>query len=391
MNVVIFTDTYYPETNGIAVSAKILVDDLKANGHQVLVVTSIDSNKAPYKEGSVIYITFPEKGSRGFFRTRGIYALTMLKHVKAFKPDVIHDETNGQIGQLGRYTAKLLDVPFVYTYHTFREKYATYVDGSLFTRISRASERRYFQKMTNISTEFIAPSLKIKNYLRKTGVDKYINVIPTGINPSWFEVDEATKKDIKYFQKKYELEDDTKVVLCVGRLVKEKSVDLLLNSFKRYLDNYQEKVRLLIVGDGDQVDELKSLAEQLEIADKVTFTGKVNHEKIKSYYLMADVLASPSLSETQSMAILEAMAASTIVLARDDNLLSDLIDDEVNGFIYGDTEQFINKLHKILHMESIELEKMKAAALKKVTVSNSVSTYSEKVLEVYNRAQRKNW
>ena len=233
--------------------------------------------------------------------------------------------------------------------------------------------------------------MKIKNYLRKTGVDKYINVIPTGINPSWFEVDEATKKDIKYFQKKYELEDDTKVVLCVGRLVKEKSVDLLLNSFKRYLDNYQEKVRLLIVGDGDQVDELKSLAEQLEIADKVTFTGKVNHEKIKSYYLMADVLASPSLSETQSMAILEAMAASTIVLARDDNLLSDLIDDEVNGFIYGDTEQFINKLHKILHMESIELEKMKAAALKKVTVSNSVSTYSEKVLEVYNRAQRKNW
>ena len=147
----------------------------------------------------------------------------------------------------------------------------------------------------------------------------------------------------------------------------------------------------MLVGDGEQVDELKELVSQLGLQDNVTFAGKVNHEKMKSYYLMSDVFVSASLSETQSMAILESMASSTLVLARDDNLLSNLIDDEVNGFIYGDDEQFINKLHKILHMESNELEKTKIAAKKKVISRFNVEGYAEKVLEVYNRAQRKHW
>ena len=391
MNVLIFTDTYYPETNGVAMSTKLLVDTLKAKGHQVMVVTSVTSNKQPFKEGSVINITYPEKGNRGYIATRNIYTLTMFKHVRAFKPEVIHVETNGQIGQLGRYTSELLDIPFVYTYHTYHEKYVMYVKSGLMSRITRATERRYFQKMTKISTEIIAPSTKVKNYLRKKGVDKYINVIPTGINPKWLEEDDAEKKDIKYLHKKFELEDDTKIVLYVGRLIKEKSIDSLLQSFRKYLDLYQDDVRLILVGDGEQADELKELVDQLDLSNNVIFAGKVNHEKIKSYYLMADAFVSASLSETQSMAILESMACSTLVLARDDNLLSNLIDDEVNGFIYVDDEQFISKLHKMLTMDEPELEKMKVAAKKKVISDYNVDKYAEKVLEVYNRAQRKNW
>ena len=391
MNVLIFTDTFYPETNGVAISTKVLVDSLKASNHQVLVVTSVTDNKQPYKEGSVINITYPLKGNRGLNATRNIYLLTMHKHVRSFKPDVIHIETNGQMGQLGRYIAKLMDVPLVYTYHTYHEKYVSYVKSGLKHRIARANERRLFQKMTKVATEIIAPSLKIKNYLRKRGVDKYINVIETGIDAKRFELDDTAKKDIKYLYKKYELNENDKIVLYIGRLIKEKSIDLLLQAFKKYLDKYQDDAKLLLVGDGDQAEELQSLAEQLDIANNVIFAGKVNHEKIKSYYLMANAFVSPSLSETQSIAIIESMAASTPVLARDDNLLSELIDDEVNGFICPDEEQFINKLNKILNMESSELEKIKQAMKKKVTTNYNVDSYTEKVLEVYNRAQRKHW
>ena len=72
-------------------------------------------------------------------------------------------------------------------------------------------------------------------------------------------------------------------------------------------------------------------------------------------------------------------------------VFSDLIEDGVNGFIYGDREQFVNELYKCLHLESAELEKLKASALKVVTSRYSVKSYAERVLEVYNRAQRKNW
>ena len=391
MKIAIFTDTYHPETNGVSVSTKILVDALKADGHQVLVVTSMIANKQPQKEGNVIHITFPEKSHRGYLRTRGLYDLLMLKHVKAFSPDVIHVQTNGQVGQLGRYTAKLLDVPFIYTYHIFREKYATYVDGSLASSISRANERRHFQKMTNASTEIIAPSLKIKNYLRKKGVDTYINVIQTGVNPDWFTLDDAAKKDIKYLRKKYNLDDDTKVVLFIGSLLKEKSVDYLIKSFKKYLDKYHDNIHLLIVGDGDQTNELEKLISSLELENNVTLTGKVNHEKIKAYYLMADAFASASLGETQSIAIIESMAASTPVIVRDDNLFSDFIDDQVNGFIYGDSDQFVEELYKAIHWDEESLEKLKLAAKKTITTKYSVKSYADRVLEVYNRAQRKNW
>ena len=391
MKIAIFTDTYHPDTNGVAVSTKTLVDSLKSNGHHVLVVTSVFNNKQPTKEGNIIYIPFPKKLHRGIAGTRNLYILTMLKHVKAFKPNVIHVQTNDQIGQLGRYTAELLDVPFIYTYHIFHEKYATYVDGSLASRISRASQRRYFQKMTNICTEIIAPSLKIKNYLRKKGIDKYINVIPTGVNPDWFELDESTKKDIKYLSKKYGLEDNTKVLLYVGSLLKEKSVDYLIKSFKKYLDKYHDNIRLLIVGEGEEENNLKQLVSQLELDEHVTFTGKINHEKIKALYLMSFAFASASLGETQSIAIIESMAANTPVLVRDDNLFSDVIEDEVNGFIYGDMEQFVARLHKTIHMDSENLEKLKLAARKTVINTYNVESYAKRVLEVYNRAERKNW
>ena len=391
MNIVIFTDTYYPDTNGIAISSKILVDALKANGHQVLVITSIYGNKSKEKETSVIHIPFPVKGNRGFFSTKSLYLRTAYKQVKAFKPDIIHDQTNGQIGQLGRYTAKQLDVPFVYTYHTYHEKYATYVDGGLFKQIARASERRYFQKMTNISTEFISPSLKIKNYLRKKGNDKYINVIPIGMDPKWFEADDVSKKDNKYIHKKYNIPEDSKILLFVGSLLKEKAIDVLIKTFKQYVDEYDDNPYLLIAGDGDQLDELQKLVKELDLEEQVIFLGKVGHEKIKSYYLMADVLVSASLSETQSVAIIEAMAASSIVLAKDENLLSELIDDEINGFIYSDDSQFVNKLRRILTMDSGDLEKIKTAARKKIIASHNVDKYAEKILEVYNRAQRKYW
>ena len=58
MNILIFTDTYYPESNGIAVSSKTLVDVLKEHGHQVLVVTSIYDNKVPTNENNIYYISF---------------------------------------------------------------------------------------------------------------------------------------------------------------------------------------------------------------------------------------------------------------------------------------------------------------------------------------------
>lgn len=392
MNVVIFTDTYYPETNGIAVTTKTLVDVLKNNGHQVLVVTAIYNNKIPTNENNIYYISFPKRKKRSLFTTISVFNNYIFRHIKAFKPDLIHNQTNGQIGQLGRYTANKLNVPFIYTYHSHYEEYAPYVESGMINRMIRARERKYLRKMMNISTEFIAPSLKIKNYLRKKGVDKYINVITTGIDINKWEITEAVIKDTKHLRKKYEIPDETKVLMYVGALSEEKNLDLLINSYAKYLSGEPSvDTRLLIVGEGDQQPVLEGLVEQLGIKDKVIFAGKVNHDKMKSYFAFVDLFVTASTSETQSVSTMESMAARCLVLVKDDETLSSLIDRDKNGFIFNDDISFVEEVDHVLSMTPEETEKVKKAAYKTIAANYSLDKFYEKIVEVYDRAQRKKW
>ena len=392
MNIVIFTDKYYPEASGIAVTTKILVDLLKENGNQVLVVTSVYNNKIPSNENNIYYISFPEKKKRSLFTTISVFNNSIFRHIKEFKPDIIHNQTNGQIGQLGRYTADKLKVPFIYTYHSHYEEYAPYVDSNIVNRVARARERKYLQRMMNISTEFIAPSVKIKNYLRKKGVDKYINVLTTGIDAEKWTIDETIKKDVKYLRKKYEIPEGDKVLMYVGAITEEKNLDLLINSFKKYLDSeHKYEATLLIAGEGNQQETLSNLVSTLGIQDKVIFVGKVAHDKIKSYFALADVFVTASTSETQSISTMEAMAASTLVLVKDDETLVGLLDRDINGFIFNDEADFAVELNNIFSLSEDETDKIKKAALKTIKTNFNLQTYYERVMEVYNRAKRKKW
>ena len=392
MNILIFTDTYYPETNGIAVTTKTLVDVLKNNGHQVLVVTSVYNNKIPSNEPNIYYISFPKRKKRSLFTTISVFNNSIFRHIKAFKPDLVHNQTNGQIGQLGRYTADKLKIPFIYTYHSHFEEYAPYVGPGMINRMARARERSYLKKMMKISTEFIAPSLKIKNYLRKKGVDKYINVITTGVDVNKWEIDEAVKKDNKYLHKKYEIPDETKVLMYVGALSEEKNLDLLINSYKKYLDS-QPKVdtRLIIVGEGDQQEILENLVSQLNIKDNVLFIGKVNHDKMKSFFAFADLFVTASTSETQSVSTMESMAARCLVLVKEDETLVDLIDRDKNGFIFSNEDSFAEELNRIFLLSEDEIEKVKRAAYKTISTNFSLDKFYERIVEVYERAKRKKW
>ena len=392
MNIVIFTDTYYPETNGIAVTTKTLVDVLKANGHQVLIVTSVYNNRIPTNENNIYYISFPKRKKRSLFTTIRIFNNSIFRHIKTFKPDLVHNQTNGQIGQLGRYTANKLKVPFVYTYHSHYEEYAPYVESGMINRMVRARERNYLKKMMNISTEFIAPSVKIKNYLRKKGVDKYINVITTGIDVNKWTIDEAVKKDSKYLHKKYEIPDDTKVLMYVGAISEEKNLDLLINSYNKYLNSSPKyDSRLIIVGEGDQQESLENLTKQLGIEDKVLFIGKVNHDKMKSYFEFADLFVTASTSETQSVSTMEAMAARCVVLVKDDETLVDLIERDKNGFIFNNDDSFVEEVDHVLSLSNDEIEKVKKAAFKTISTGFSLDKFYERIVEVYDRAQRKKW
>lgn len=113
-------------------------------------------------------------------------------------------------------------------------------------------------------------------------------------------------------------------------------------------------VKLVIVGHGPYAENLKELVKELELTDKVVFTGPVENEKTAYYYKAADFFISASTSETQGLTYLEAMAAGTRVLAAKNPYLSELInDDEFGQLFIGDddlaevTKKAIRDLHPI--------------------------------------------
>ena len=180
--------------------------------------------------------------------------------------------------------------------------------------------------------------------------------------------------------------------MYVGAITEEKKLDLLINSFKKYLEGeHKYDATLLIAGEGNQQEALVNLTKTLGIEDKVIFVGKVVHDKLKSFFAITDVFVTASTSETQSISTMEAMAASTLVLVKDDETLIGLVDRDENGFVFNDDVDFAIELNHIFSLSEDEVDKVKKAALKTIKNNFNLETYYERVMEVYNRAKRKKW
>ena len=124
MKIAVFTDTYPPFINGVSTSTYNLVQILKKNGHDVIVVVPHvgDEKNIEYKDG-VIYIPGLELKKLYGYRLTGIYSRKVIKMLKEFGVQIIHNQTDGGIGQFSRIACRELNIPLVYTYHTAYEDY----------------------------------------------------------------------------------------------------------------------------------------------------------------------------------------------------------------------------------------------------------------------------
>src|SRR5699024_3322477 len=102
----------------------------------------------------------------------------------------------------------------------------------------------------------ISPREKTKETLLHYGVTTPIYVIPTGLNIDQFKKDAIDESQVKSIRNHYGIQEDDKLVVFVGRIAPEKSIDIQIEGF-RYIKD--KKIKLMIVGDGPQLEELKKL------------------------------------------------------------------------------------------------------------------------------------
>lgn len=391
MNIVLFSDTFPPEVNGVATSVWTLYNVLKKNGHNVYVVTTNPYSKKLIREEDVIRIPgIKLKKLYGYIFAR-IYSRKTLKFLKDHDIDVIHINCDFSIGQFGWISQRMLKKPSVYTYHTMYEDYTYYATRGKIDRFAKWVVRDYFINLSYRSNELIVPSYKCKDYARRIGINSYINVIPTGINLDMFLNFKLKQEDKENFLKKYNIPLDSKIVLFLGRLASEKNVKELLDNFKAFIESKRDsKSYFVIVGDGPQRYELEDYAKKINISDRVRFVGKVSYENCPFYYSLADVFINASVSETQGLTYLEAMASKTIVLVKFDINLVELIKEGENGYLFQDKNEFIEKLWKILNFDTTYYSEVVNNSLKVIDKWGEEEFY-RKVMWVYQKAIREFW
>ena len=179
--------------------------------------------------------------------------------------------------------------------------------------------------------------------------------------------------------------------MCLGRLAKEKSFDIIVKGYKNYLTKYTNQNTILIfVGDGPAKTDLIDLVNQLELSNNVKFLGKVSNEEVFKYYLISDLFVNASISETQGLTFMEAMASSVPVLCRFDNNLVGVIDNNKTGFFFIDELDFADKLFYVLNLNKEQINTICENALKSIDSFSEQSFYIN-IIEVYKRAIRRYW
>ncbi len=392
MRIALFTDTYPPFINGVSTSCYNLVKTLREKGHRVLVVTpNSDDSKDIKVDGDNIFVPGIELKKLYGYRVTPIYSRKVFNLVRDFKPEVIHNQTDSTVGQFSKIVARKLKVPMIYTYHTSYEDYTYYATHGFFDRFAKQFVRNYARIVGDNSTEFITPSVKTKDYMRFAGSDININVIPTGIDFSLFNEDKIDKEKTAKFKKEHGIKDTTKVFLILGRIAKEKSMDFSIRGFAKYHEKHpDDDVKMLVVGGGPQKEELEQLAKDLKVDHIIDFIGPVPATEVPFYYHLADIYTSASITETQGLTFMEAMAAKDIVLARFDDNLSGTIIDGQTGYFFTDEDSFIEKAERIFALTKDEKEEIYKNALDIVEIY-SIEKFYNNIIGVYKRAIKKYW
>lgn len=387
MRIGLFTDTYLPDINGVVSSIYTLQLELEKNGHEVFVVTTHPGLLQIQREGNILRLPGLElKQLYGYVLTSPIH-FAVLKDVREMKLDIIHAHTEFGIGIFARILAKMLSIPLVSTYHTTYEDYTHYINFFGLESIDKVAKKAVgsLSKLYGeTSTELIAPSHKTKEMLQGYGIKKNIHVIPTGLDLQRFDCHLTSDETREALRKECSSNPDESLIVFVGRIAKEKSIDLVINGIA-CAHRQGLPCHLVIVGDGPEREALEQKVIELNMQDYIYFAGKRPSQQIPTLYHCADAFVSASLTETQGMTYIEALASQLPVFARPDEVLEDLVIEGKTGFLFETPEQFAEKIQEFLALTQQQKMDMAILAKKQVEVYDSRIFYL-KVLEVYQNA-----
>jgi 1,2-diacylglycerol 3-alpha-glucosyltransferase len=344
MNIAFFSECWDPQINGVVTSTKALAGALPPDRHTVHVFAPRypgyqDEFDRIFRQWAVKYFFQPEF----YFSSPLPYAA--LRKAREWRIDLVHLHSEFTLGMVASQVARRLGIPSVLTLHTLWEFYSHYFMWGLVP----LSLFRYFLSMIyRLPDYFIAPSEKAERYLVDVmGVKKPIAIIPTGIKLDMFHQARLTAAERAARRAVYGLGPDDFVLMFAGRVGKEKALSVLMDGVAALLPAHP-RLKLMIVGSGPYLEHYRRYARSRGLERAVVFTGYRPYEEMPLMYRMADAFAIASVSETQGLVTVEALASDLPVIVKNDPASLDIIDRGRHGLIFSTTREFSAAVERLI-------------------------------------------
>lgn len=271
MRILIATDAWHPQVNGVVRTLGQTAHHLKELGHEVQFITPQTFTTYPCPTYPAIRLAaFPKHGVRRLLRE--------------FRPEAIHIATEGPIGHAARGWCRSLSLPFTTSYHT---QFPEYVRARVPLPISWSYA--YLKRYHGLAARTMVATPSMKRILEARGF-KNLEIWARGVDSTLFQ------PGPKSF-----LSDDRPISMYMGRVAVEKNIEAFLD-----LDLPGSKY---VVGDGPDLEQLRRRYP------RVIFTGQKTGKELTAHIAAADVFVFPSLTDTFGLVLLEAMACGVPVAA----------------------------------------------------------------------------
>jgi len=380
LHIAFFTNFYHPVVNGVVRSVASFRQVLMEQGHNVFVFAQSESN---YKDTEPFIFRYPSLPLPlpGDISAAIPVSPFVEQLLPALKLDIIHTHHPVLLGQTAARKAAELDLPLVFTFHTQYWEYTHYVPfpQEAIQDFLKNAVHRWLKDFMQKCQHIILPSESMKEILvRDYGLEDRYTVIPTGTD---LEPYQCAKW--KALRKEKGWQDET-VLISVGRLAPEKNWDTLFRAFAKVYPGHPN-LRLVLIGDGPARQTLEALAAELGIAEHVTFMGALPFEEVPCYLKAADAFAFASVTETQGLVTIEAMAAGLPIVAVDGSGTRDIVEHGKQGFLVANDVDALAKGIKKLLSDPDRMKRFSNNALKKANTFD-VHQLGKQLISVYEQA-----
>ena len=334
MRILIVATSNYIAFHGQAIFTINLAEGLAKRGHNVLVLAASDRGDAYLSERNGVHIqTLPAVNLK--LLHPDVYlplftARAVRRVFETFQPDIVHIQDHYPVCRNAAITAHRLGVKCVGTNHFMPENLAAYVPlvsriKPLYNWVLWMWMRETYDRLDAV----VCPSKTAATILRSLGVRPPIIPISCGANTNLFQTDPSV--DRSAWRERYGIDPHKIIFFFVGRVDREKRLDVLIRAMHLL---GREEVQFVIAGKGAYKNKLIALATQLDLGEKIHFTGFLPQADLPPVLNSIDIFAMPSEAELLSISTLQAMACSRPVLAANAVALPELVTENINGLLF---------------------------------------------------------